>query len=123
DPDLQACHAAHPWFMTWDDHEVRNDYDGEHDAYGLSREAFLEVRAAGYQAYFEHTPISPKRAPVGPNAMMHTRYSWGRLADLWLLDTRQFRSPTPCDDMVHAPWRRRLLWNCDAVDNRDRMML
>ena len=26
DPMLQAAHAAHPWVMMWDDHEVVNDY-------------------------------------------------------------------------------------------------
>jgi alkaline phosphatase D len=26
DPDLQALHAACPWIVTWDDHEVSNDY-------------------------------------------------------------------------------------------------
>ena len=26
DADLQAAHAAHPWILTWDDHEVVNDY-------------------------------------------------------------------------------------------------
>jgi alkaline phosphatase D len=26
DPDLRAAHAACPWLMTWDDHEVQNDY-------------------------------------------------------------------------------------------------
>ena len=26
DPDLQAAHAAFPWLVTWDDHEVDNDY-------------------------------------------------------------------------------------------------
>ncbi len=123
DPDLQACHAQHPWFMTWDDHEVRNDYDGDHDGYGMSREDFLQVRAAGYQAYFEHQPISPTRAPVGPNAMMHTRYSWGRLADLWLLDTRQFRSPPPCDGPIHSPYRGRLLWRCKGTADKARSML
>ncbi|MFD0851453.1 alkaline phosphatase D family protein, partial [Actinomadura adrarensis] len=25
DPDLQALHAAHPWMIVWDDHEVAND--------------------------------------------------------------------------------------------------
>ena len=28
DADLQAMHAACPWLMTWDDHEVQNDYAG-----------------------------------------------------------------------------------------------
>ncbi|HMN81426.1 MAG TPA: alkaline phosphatase D family protein [Burkholderiaceae bacterium] len=26
DPDLQQIHRSCPWLMTWDDHEVRNDY-------------------------------------------------------------------------------------------------
>jgi phosphodiesterase/alkaline phosphatase D-like protein len=26
DPHLQAAHAAFPWLVTWDDHEVANDY-------------------------------------------------------------------------------------------------
>ena len=28
DPDLQRLHAAVPWLVTWDDHEVDNDYAG-----------------------------------------------------------------------------------------------
>jgi alkaline phosphatase D len=28
DPDLQAAHAAAPWIVTWDDHEVDNNYAG-----------------------------------------------------------------------------------------------
>ena len=28
DPDLQAMHAVCPWLLTWDDHEVQNDYAG-----------------------------------------------------------------------------------------------
>ncbi|MEO6018446.1 MAG: alkaline phosphatase D family protein, partial [Polaromonas sp.] len=28
DADLQAMHAACPWLVTWDDHEVQNDYAG-----------------------------------------------------------------------------------------------
>ena len=29
DRDLQAAHAALPWVVTWDDHEVVNDYAGD----------------------------------------------------------------------------------------------
>ena len=28
DPAMQAAHAACPWAVTWDDHEVQNDYAG-----------------------------------------------------------------------------------------------
>ena len=124
DGDLRACHAAHPWLMTWDDHEVRNDYDGDHNSEDdESPEEFLQRRAAAYQAYFEHLPISPKRAPVGPNAAFYTQYPWGTLAHLWLLDTRQWRAAQVCTDPVHAPWRGRLLWQCKPTEAADRSML
>jgi len=31
DPHLQAAHAIAPWLMTWDDHEVANDYGSDRD--------------------------------------------------------------------------------------------
>ena len=34
DPDLRAMHAACPWLVTWDDHEVQNDYAGLHRGEG-----------------------------------------------------------------------------------------
>ena len=123
DADLRACHEAHPWLLTWDDHEVRNDYDGDHDNFGMSTEELLKVRTDGYRAYFEHLPISPTRAPVGANAQMHTRYSWGRLADIWLLDTRQYRSEQACTSFPKSFWRDKMLWHCDATAAPERTML
>lgn len=123
DADLRACHETHPWLLTWDDHEVRNDYDGEHDNFGMSVEQLLQVRAHGYQAYFEHLPISPRRAPVGPNAHLYTQYSWGRLADIWMLDTRQYRSEQACTGLPHSFWKDKLLWHCDATAGPERTML
>lgn len=125
DPDLRACHAAHPWLMTWDDHEVRNDYDGIHNTEDedVSTAEFLKRRAMAYQAYFEHLPISPTRGPVGPDAAFYASYQWGTLAQLWLLDTRQWREAQLCLSGVHAPWRGRLLWRCTATEAKDRSML
>ena len=37
DPDLQAAHAAAPWVFTPDDHEVDNDWAGEHHTEEMSR--------------------------------------------------------------------------------------
>lgn len=122
DPDLRAAHAAHPWLMVWDDHEVANDYAGDEDPDLPQREAFLKVRTAAYQAYFEHLPISPHRAPVGPGMPMHARYGWGQLADLWTVDTRQHRDPHVCSG-VHAPSRGKALWRCEAAQASERSML
>ena len=61
DADLQAMHAACPWLMTWDDHEVQNDYAGLHEGSGVlgmgSVPDFAARRAAAYQAYYEHMPL------------------------------------------------------------------
>ncbi|WP_377702369.1 alkaline phosphatase D family protein [Pseudoduganella sp. UC29_71] len=95
DADLQAAHLAAPWILTWDDHEVANDYAGDRDE-RLSP-IFAARRAAAYQAYYEHQPIR-LNAPDGRyGAMrMHQRYDWGRLARFHVLDNRQYRTPQAC---------------------------
>ena len=58
DPDLQHMHATCPWLMTWDDHEVHNDYAGlQAGVFGPEVTNFAERRAAAYQAYYEHMPL------------------------------------------------------------------
>src|SRR5207237_182359 len=57
DEDLQAAHAAFPWIVTWDDHEVQNDYANDRSEDLLPRDVFLKRRAAAYQAYYEHMPV------------------------------------------------------------------
>ena len=105
DADLRAAHAAHPWILTWDDHEVENDYAGDASPSGLDTAAFLRRRAAAYQAWFEHLPVSPTMAPNGPAMRIHDRYRWGRLAELWTLDGRQYRSVHACGDKGAAGGR------------------
>ncbi len=101
DPDLQAAHEACPWLLTWDDHEVDNDYAGltrEHELCGgeAERIAFRERRAAAYQAWFEHMPVRPSRLRAGGGIRLYDTFDWGKLARFCLLDTRQYRSPQAC---------------------------
>ncbi len=94
DPALQAAHAACPWLVIWDDHEVANDYAGWQ---GQRLEPhFAELRGAAYQAWWEHMPVPKFMRPVGGVARIHQRLDWGRLARLHLLDTRQYRDPQAC---------------------------
>jgi alkaline phosphatase D len=94
DPDLQRLHAAVPWLVTWDDHEVTNDYaDGR--APSLSPH-FPRRRAAAYQAYFEHMPIRAAAAPRFSALRVHRRFDWGTLARFHVLDGRQYRTPQAC---------------------------
>lgn len=96
DADLQAAHAAFPWLVTWDDHEVQNDYANDRSQGLDPRELFLRRRAAAYQAYYEHMPLPAAMRPRGPNLQLHTRAAFGRLVEFSMLDTRQYRSHQVC---------------------------
>jgi alkaline phosphatase D len=91
DRDLQAAHAAFPWIVTWDDHEVENNYAGGIPRNDVYKAALLE-RAAAYQAYYEHLPLRGPR-PQGPDLRLYRALSFGDLVTFHVLDTRQYRSP------------------------------
>ena len=108
DPDLQAMHAACPWWVTWDDHEVQNDYAGTQPGdSGFNDPApnsnFLNRRAAAYQAWYEHMPVSASvltqslaGLASGAEMRIHQRVQFGQLAELYLLDARQYKDPQVC---------------------------
>jgi alkaline phosphatase D len=96
DPHLQAAHAACPWIVTWDDHEVDNDYADDRPEDGMEREAFLERRAAAYRAYYEHMPLPERMRPDGPRMRIYTHLDWGTRARFAVLDCRQYRSWHAC---------------------------
>ncbi|MEV5843028.1 alkaline phosphatase D family protein [Streptomyces sp. NPDC051985] len=94
DPDLAAMHANAPWVVTFDDHEVDNDWAGEipQDPDKQSHDAFAARLTAAFQAYYEHMPVRATAIPDGPHIQMYRRLEFGRLVRLNVLDTRQFRS-------------------------------
>jgi alkaline phosphatase D len=100
DPDLQAAHHRHSFIVTWDDHEVQNNYANTIPQRPGPPGPFLRRRAAAYQAYYEHLPLRRSSMPKGPNARLYRRLSYGALAELFVLDTRQYRTDQPCGDGV-----------------------
>jgi alkaline phosphatase D len=96
DPDLQAAHAACPWIVTWDDHEVDNDYADDRPEDGMPREQFLARRAAAYRAFYEHMPLPKRMRPSGPDMRLHAQLGWGTLGRFYLLDTRQYKTWQAC---------------------------
>ncbi len=99
DPDLQAAHARCPWLVTWDDHEVDNNYAGLIGENGMESEEQMRARrAAAYQAWWEHQPVRVNRVLSWSDLAITRNVAWGGLADFWMLDTRQFRSDQACDD-------------------------
>ena len=101
DKDLQAAHAALPWIFTFDDHEVSNNYSGdvgqEDDGVPLS----ASRRIAGYQAWYENTPIRLRRSVVVGseqfvNMPLHRNLDFGDLARIHIIETRQYADVPPC---------------------------
>ncbi|MEU9559964.1 alkaline phosphatase D family protein [Streptomyces fumanus] len=92
DPDLRAAHAAHPFVVTWDDHETENNYADDTSESEGPAEEFLLRRAAAYRAYWENMPLRRPQLPDGPDLRLYRRLHWGRLAQFDVLDTRQYRS-------------------------------
>ena len=98
DPDLQAAHAACPWVVTPDDHEVDNNWAGDTPEDDQLSGQFLLRRAAAFQAYYEFMPLRRASVPTGPHIPLHRRFHYGDLADFHVLDSRQYRSDQACGD-------------------------
>jgi alkaline phosphatase D len=97
DPDLQRLHAETPALITWDDHEVQDDYADRWAKTFDDPDVFLERRAAAYQAFYEHMPLRPNRSrPQGPVLRLYDRYAFGDLVAFSVLDGRQYRSREAC---------------------------
>jgi alkaline phosphatase D len=148
DPDLQSAHRRHPWITIFDDHEVTNDtwaagaenhetqddpdtsYTGPGAAPGVRAEGdFLVRRAAAYQAYLEWMPIREPGWQPAPHqgTQFFRRFSFGDLADLSVIETRQNRSqqvpatiagqvnPALADPARHLPEPEQLQWLTDGL--------
>ncbi|TWT15277.1 alkaline phosphatase [Reyranella sp. CPCC 100927] len=96
DADLRALHAAFPWLVIWDDHEVADDYANDISHRNRDPKFFLTVRRAAYQAWFEHMPVPMSAAPVNGSLRIYDHYRFGSMLDVMLLDDRQYRSRHPC---------------------------
>ncbi len=103
DNDLQAAHASCPFLPSFDDHELVDNWASETDSKNTPAEAFLVRRAAAFQAWYEHMPVRRSAIPRGPDLRAYRHFGIGRLLDMTILDTRQFRSKQPCGDGIKSP--------------------
>lgn len=103
DENLREAHRLFPWIITWDDHEVQNNYAADTPQDAQPREDFLVRRAAAYQAHYEWLPMPRATMPKGPNSQLYRTLSFGPLANFIVLDGRQYRSDQPCGDGIKAP--------------------
>ena len=84
DPQLQAAHAAAPWLVVFDDHEVENNWNSTNQT--------AARRTAAFQAFYENMPLRRSSIPSGASIPLYRRVQWGALARFHLMDTRQFRT-------------------------------
>jgi alkaline phosphatase D len=97
DQDLQRLHAQVPSLVTWDDHEVENDYADQWSQWFVEPARFLLQRAAAYQAFYEHMPVRPILSyPEGPVMRVYDRFTFGDLIEISMIDGRQYRSREAC---------------------------
>src|SRR4029434_8740146 len=116
DPDLQTAHAAAPWIVVPDDHEVENNYANmvrADSSPALTTAQWTARRTAAYKAVYENMPLRPAQAPSGNSIPLYRRVRWGRLATFHMLDTRQFRDDQGCGDLIKL---------CPDADRPDRTM-
>lgn len=76
---LRRFLAETPVVVTWDDHEVRNNFSGPYDS----------LMPAGRQALLEYWPIG---TPQDDPTRLYRKFRYGADVDLFILDTRQYRS-------------------------------
>jgi len=104
DPALQRLLRTTSVSAVWDDHEVRNNFAA----------ATEPVAPVGLQAFLDYWPVA---SPADDPTRLYRRLRWGRLLDVFILDTRQYRSPNGMRDgagktMLGAAQRR---WLVDEV--------
>ena len=115
DPDLQAAHGAFPWLVTFDDHEIDNNWASDTPEDGLPQDVYFRRRAAAFRAYWEHMPLRKAQKPNADGIQIYKRNTYGNLATFHVMDTRQFRSDQACGDGTRA--------GCDDRSNPARTLV
>ncbi|MEZ5371479.1 MAG: alkaline phosphatase D family protein [Microthrixaceae bacterium] len=99
-PMLQQVHAQVPWVVTWDDHEVGNNYAGDVPQEPEDPAGYDQRRIAAYQAYWEHMPIRTGPPEEDGSLRIYRSVRVGTLAEFFVLDGRQYRSDQVCGDQL-----------------------
>jgi len=124
DPDLQAAHAACAFLMTYDDHEVDNNWAGDRDESGTDPSKFLIRRFAAMRAWYENMPVRRDQKPTPTGIQMFRRLDYGKLLRVHLLDTRQYRDDQICTDVGQRHCREASGWSQGSIlGNRQQVWL
>jgi alkaline phosphatase D len=128
DASLQAMHAHCPWIVTWDDHEVYNDYAATQGEDWANN--FMQRKAAAYQAFYEHMPLRASTLIAGFDSLktngelrIYGSFNAGRLANFLVLDGRQYRDNQACPKPGRGGSNVVRLEECDAINDPKRTLL
>ena len=88
DPALQTFFRTTSVYPIWDDHEVRNNFVGP-------EEPLMPVGRRAFQDYF------PVVGPPEEPERLYRAIRWGRHLEIFILDTRQYRSSNSMPDGPH----------------------
>ncbi|QDX26940.1 alkaline phosphatase [Sphingomonas suaedae] len=120
DPDLQAAHAAAAFILSFDDHEIDDNWAAKFDKDGSPAEVFAIRKAAALQAWYEHMPVRRALMPGSNGVRMYRRLDYGSLVRVHVLDTRSYRSDQACE---RPGLSRAEIERCYPVDRPDRTIL
>ncbi len=82
DKDLKAVHAAHPFIVIWDDHEIANNsYVSGAQNHQEDEGPYERRKAIARQVYYEWMPIRE-------GEKLYRKFSFGKLAEVFMLDER-----------------------------------
>lgn len=97
DLSTEGCFRETSVYATWDDHEVVNDFGPGHYLAPIGRKAFLD--------YW------PVRHRDGEEDRIYRSFRWGRAAEIFILDVRQYRNAAK-NTMLGAAQKR---WLFDVL--------
>ena len=79
DAATQLLHSTTSVYVTWDDHEVADNYLPDHP-----------LAAIGQKAFIDYWPI---RRDLRHPQRIYRSFRWGKALELFILDVRQYREP------------------------------
>lgn len=140
DPSMQAAMERHTFICVPDDHETANDcyWDYERDTlgapdhpyttdarYGNDAGLLRRLKLDAQRAWSEYVParVALNEGATHPHDFLrqYRRFSFGSFLDLFMIETRSYRSPHPCGE--GDALQRYVPLGCTAYNQTGRTML
>eukprot|EP00163_Fabomonas_tropica_P026530 TRINITY_DN490_c0_g5_i1.p1 TRINITY_DN490_c0_g5~~TRINITY_DN490_c0_g5_i1.p1 ORF type:complete len:639 (-),score=175.58 TRINITY_DN490_c0_g5_i1:190-2106(-) len=116
DPHWASYLASTAVYNTWDDHEIHDDWGGP-----KLRASKPQLLQDGIAAFFDYWPI--ERGQAGKGTQVYRSFRYGKYAEFFILDCRQYRSTHSADSEHDTPYMDTMLgeeqkkWLRDGVNN------